>query len=370
MSSARNEIGINYSGVVPTFQDSVFLLWSEELIDGLERLTSMPSGQPMNDRLAKEVEEQIFATFRLQCERHLPVDLPFPQFWQNVAQLFDNIEREIRTQYSNGGPDLKLQNLQKRQANLRRVANDLARRRLVAMMQQAVSQSFRSAGSKSEHLAPLDWARHDPAERDFFQKLIGQIEGFKLHTDWNTMQVGTGWEQNKSQHHSPGTTQLDDFVPEPGGLTGSGPPPIEIIESDVRIIQSDEDDEELIARLDAYPEIEESMMTSQIEDVMEINQILDEGHKATPELIPSKKKFVEDFSEWVDDEKQPEKSDDSVNELRDEKLVRIKILSTIPEAISVGDDEIFLNAGDIHYLDEITAGYLVESGMAEIASLD
>jgi hypothetical protein len=36
----------------------------------------------------------------------------------------------------------------------------------------------------------------------------------------------------------------------------------------------------------------------------------------------------------------------------------------------VGDDEIFLNAGDIHYLDEITAEYLVESGMAEIASLD
>ena len=61
-----------------------------------------------NDRLAKEVEEQIFATFRLQCERHLPVDLPFPQFTK-IAQLFDNIEREIRTQYSNGGPDLKLQ---------------------------------------------------------------------------------------------------------------------------------------------------------------------------------------------------------------------------------------------------------------------
>ena len=155
MSSARNEIGINYSGVVPTFQDSVFLLWSEELIDGLERLTSMPSGQPMNDRLAKEVEEQIFATFRLQCERHLPVDLPFPQFWQNVAQLFDNIEREIRTQYSNGGPDLKLQNLQKRQANLRRVANDLARRRLVAMMQQELLSLDKVIGRIYAHMDRL-----------------------------------------------------------------------------------------------------------------------------------------------------------------------------------------------------------------------
>ena len=63
------------------------------------------------------------------------------------------------------------------------------------------------------------------------------------------MQVGTGWEQTKSQHHSPGTTQLDDFVSEPGGLTGGGPPPIEIIESDVAIIEPDEDDEERLLDL-------------------------------------------------------------------------------------------------------------------------
>ena len=43
-----------------------------------------------------------------------------------------------------GSIDMRLQNLQKRQTNIRRIASELARKRMVAMMQHAASQALRS----------------------------------------------------------------------------------------------------------------------------------------------------------------------------------------------------------------------------------
>ena len=98
----------------------------------------------LDDAQAREVEEQLFATQRQQTNRHLPVTLPRQDFWKKVALLLDTVEMQIHEVYRSRGPDLKLQNLTKRQANIRRAASDLARRRLVAVLQYAVSSSLRT----------------------------------------------------------------------------------------------------------------------------------------------------------------------------------------------------------------------------------
>ena len=91
----------------------------------------------LDDAQAREIEEQLFYTLRQQTNRHVPMPLPRKDFWERIALLLDTIEMKVHEIYRTRGPDLRLQNLQKRQANIRRTASDLARKRLVAMLQHA-----------------------------------------------------------------------------------------------------------------------------------------------------------------------------------------------------------------------------------------
>jgi len=54
----------------------------------------------------------------------------------------------------------------------------------------------------------------------------------------------------------------------------------------------------------------------------------------------------------------------------DNDLIRIRVIESFPEPISVGDgEEILLEKEDVHYLDKETANWLIESGVAEVESL-
>ena len=69
--------------------------------------------------------------------------------------------------------DSRVQNEQKRQANVRHIASELARRRMVAMMQHAASQSLRMATSTAmllHHFHP--WiGRRLEAERALYNAI-------------------------------------------------------------------------------------------------------------------------------------------------------------------------------------------------------
>ena len=56
-------------------------------------------------------------------------------------------------------------------------------------------------------------------------------------------------------------------------------------------------------------------------------------------------------------------------EIIDNDILRIRVLQTLDEPIITVDGEISLGAGDVLFLDQMTANYLVDSGVAEIASL-
>ena len=296
--------------------------------------------------------------------------LPRSDFWEKIGQLLDTVEMEIHDVYKNIGPSLKMQTMQKRQANIRRTASELARKRMVAMMQHSASMALRTeGGGQGQDLASLDWTRHDPAEREFYTNATEQLNKFKQTVNWNGMQMGIAAEELLEEiRMAAGTTQLDSFVPESGGLTGQGPPTIALEDDSKPLPDSESDEEDLLAKADEFPElvgaqpISEPTITESVEG---------ENHAAAMELAPSKKKEEMDFDAWAEADAESEPPvvvEDDIEPVQGE-LLRIRVIQSLDEPIITIDGEITLGAGDVLFLDETTANYLVDSGVAEIATL-
>jgi hypothetical protein len=326
----------------------------------------------LNPSQAKEVEEQLFSTLRQQVGRSVPMPLPRQDFWVKVGQLLDTVEMEVHEIYRTVGPSLKMQTVQKRQANIRRTASELARKRLVAMMQHSASAALRTeGGSQGQELASLDWSRHDPSEREFYSNATEQLNRFKQAVNWSAMQMGIASEELSPNFTlAAGTTQLDSFVPEIGGLTGQGPPTIALEENSKPLPDMEFDEEDNLARADAFPELEG---VQPIEE-RPVATAMEEGtnHAAAMDLAPSKKSELMDFDAWADAEAAVEASPEVVEEIIEPEqgqLMRIRVLQSMDDPIITADGEIELGAGDILFLDEATANYLVDSGVAESAAL-
>ena len=296
--------------------------------------------------------------------------LPRSDFWEKIGQLLDTVEMEIHDVYKNIGPSLKMQTMQKRQANIRRTASELARKRMVAMVQHSASMALRTeGGGQGQDLASLDWTRHDPAEREFYTNATEQLNKFKQTVNWNGMQMGIAAEELLEEiRMAAGTTQLDSFVPESGGLTGQGPPTIALEDDSKPLPDSESDEEDLLAKADEFPElvgaqpISEPTITESVEG---------ENHAAAMELAPSKKKEEMDFDAWAEADAESEPPlvvEDDIEPVQGE-LLRIRVIQSLDEPIITIDGEITLGAGDVLFLDETTANYLVDSGVAEIATL-
>jgi len=345
-----------------------------------DRVAIMSPPRELDSAQAHEVEEQLFTTNRQQSGRNVPTSLPRTDFWENVKKLLSDIDLDIQDMLRVGATGIRLQNLQKRQANIRRIASDLARKRMVAMMQHAASQSMRATANtaKNQELPSLDWHRHDPEEKAFYHALQIQIDRFKMGVDWNGMQNGIAGEGGINQvRHAPGTMQLDSFSS--NNLTGN-PPPALAFEDDkpekIEVMETDEEDrfsdtewpdldEHIHADLDNNERIQEAITTTQDED--EGMSDFMEGmageirHAAAMELAPSSKAseiILEDTIE--SQEVEPE----------NDELIRVRILESLPEAIiNAAGEEVTLEVGDVHFLDSLTAEMLVDGGFAKIAAL-
>ena len=72
----------------------------------------------------------------------------------------------------NGITGLRLQNAQKRQANIRRIASELSRSAWWhdAISCQEIENRFTT--STNQELQPMDWARHDPAKGFYLEWLL------------------------------------------------------------------------------------------------------------------------------------------------------------------------------------------------------
>ena len=315
---------------------------------------------------AREIQEQLFATYRQQTNRHVPVHLPRKDFWEMVKRLLTTLDLEIHGMIRKHGADLRVQNEQKRQANVRHIASELARRRMVAMMQHAASQSLRMATSVSDvatPLPPMDWQKADAAERALYNAIEKEMDKFKMTIGWREMQDGLRGEMEFIEPtHKPGTMQLDDFTEE--ALTDRAPPALVFEDEKPEPMDAfDVDEEDRIAALewDAY-EVAQDPSEHVVEEpappVEAPPQTKEARHGAAMELAPSSKSAIDD--DWMEEEPVVEST----------PKIRIRIIQSFDEPIATADgSELMLQIGDVHNLDETMANWLIESGTAEAAPL-
>ena len=341
----------------------------------------MTSVRILDSAQAQEIEEQLFTTHRQQLPRHVPIPLPRQDFWEMVRALLSKLDLEIQEMVRKGSIDMRLQNLQKRQTNIRRIASELARKRMVAMMQHAASQSLRSGGQPGvvQELPSLEWQRHDPAEKAFYHALQLNVDRFKKEIDWQGMQQGILSElRGPASAYAPGTMQLDDYMGE-GERLSARPPPDLAFEDELPQLPDMQDDEE--ERLLAEPDWadEEAYLMADIQEPagntpVEAQPTATSKHGAAMELAPSSKPFEQISDEpplpLPEVEEQEKVTPAESTSEQQKENVRVRILETLGEPI-IDDqgEELSLEAGDIHFLDEETAAWLVDVGVAERAEL-
>ena len=316
---------------------------------------------------AREIQEQLFATYRQQTNRHVPVHLPRKDFWEMVKRLLTTLDLEIHSMIRKHGADLRVQNEQKRQANVRHIASELARRRMVAMMQHAASQSLRMATSVSDvatPLPPMDWQKADAAERALYNAIEKEMDKFKMTIGWREMQDGLRGEMEFIEPtHKPGTMQLDDFTEE--ALTDRAPPALVFEDERPEPMDTfDVDEEDRIAALEwdaleATQDPSEHVAEEPDPPVEAPPQTKEGRHGAAMELAPSSTSTIDD--DWMNDGEPAAESTPKI---------RIRILQSFDEPIATADgSELMLQIGDVHNLDEAMANWLIESGTAEAAPL-
>lgn len=326
------------------------------------------SGDTMlTDLQAREIQEQLFATYRQQTNRQVPVHLPRKDFWEMVKRLLTTLDVQIHNMIRQHGADLRVQNEQKRQANVRHIASELARRRLVAMMQHAASQSLRMATSVTDNataLPPLDWQKTDGAERQLYTAIQTEMDRFKKTIGWQEMQDGLRGEMEfAAPTHKPGTMQLGDFTEKP--ITNQPPPDLIFEDEQPEPVDTiDFDEEDRIAALEwdsmePVPIPEHSEEGSGPQTQLPQAPSSEGRHGAAMELAPSATSAITD--DWMDET--PDKEEMT-------SLIRIRILTSFDEAVATADgSELILQAGDVHNLETGMAQWLIDSGAAEAAPL-
>ena len=282
------------------------------------------------------VEAQLHALLRSQAKHALPVDLPRPDFWHVCSQLLQSIELELAETNRNEGFSARAQTLTRRQSNLRRTISDLTRHRLNAFVNHAALANLAStpfgdaAMEASVNLMPIDWQRQDGAERAFHEGVAELIEQYKRNVSWNVLQQGILENSNPQPVVTPaGNAQLDQFVDQPGGLTGEKPPAVEEVVPEEIWNDPDFDEEDRISMMEEFPEISEAMMGEQ--------------------------------------EPQPDETESA----KPTGMIRLRILKDMPEPIlDASGEEIELLAGDSFNCHTLMAETLIAAGWAEAASLD
>lgn len=359
-------------------------------------------GKRVSAAQLQAIENQLFTLVRQQAKRNQPIELPRADFWTQVALLLSNIDNELSTIGSTEGWSVKAQNMSRRQANVRRAVADLTQHRLTALVRHAATNNLEAAphgdvtSDANQMLPPLDWQRHDSAERAFYEGLNSLIERYKHHVSWNTLQNGLLSEGDELRQVKPGTTQLDSFIEEPGGLTGRGAPKLNIEQPETPSYRDpDEDEEDRIARMSAYPtsglaqpdfDGGSSTQTSPIQPPPQPSQAkpsqsqpsltqeaVVESPTASPPLSSDSTAVTDEGVEATSNSQTA--ADEEVESQVDgaevtANRIRIRMVQDLPAPIVDTDGrELNLMTGDIEFLDSDFAAGLVAAGLAENAAL-
>ena len=321
----------------------------------------------MGEKRARKVEDQLYSLQRQQLERNHPMPMPISEFWQEVSNLLNHIETNLNEIVRGEGHSSAAIAASRRQANVRRAMADLSRKRLVTLLHHAVTAELRSSvnGDGSRPLAPLDWSRYDPMEREFYDGLGQLLSRFKRNIGWEEMIQGVG-EMYTIPVLAVGTKQLDDFVEQAGGLTGQGAPPVELEERYEEEYREPEfDEEELIAQIEAFPE----MMEQANQPIPETQAVPGTEEISVWDLAPAEAQPTIVLDNLIESATEPAATT-KAESTAPNVLTRIRILVSQEDEILTEDGAgLKLSEGDIHVLDANMATYLVDAGVAEVAAL-
>ena len=273
-----------------------------------------------------EVEKAVFEVSRKQKTQTIPVDLPRENFWSAVRQLLYHLDTECsETIRKEGGQTTKSQLQSRRLNTLRTCVNDTTRLRLNAFAQHAILSNLINkqaiSHSSSRTLHKIDWKKHDPAERKFYNGMIDFTEKYKMDVQWDGLLNGP-----------------DNFIEE-----------IEIATNHMNL-QEFNGNEELDIK-NTIPikskEINREWKDPEYDDEDRIREI---------EEFPYQVSHV------------PPKSELKILDRNSSELRRIKIIKDLNDPIIAEDGtELLLNAGDIESCSLLVADTLIAAGLAEPA---
>ena len=281
-------------------------------------------------RLSKNELEGVHKTLievtRKQKGSNTPVDIAMAEgviFWDAVGQLLQSMETELSETVRDEGMTAKAQLLSRRLGVARTCVRDLTRIRLTSFTRHAVSSNLlSSANGGSVGFQTLDWSRHDPSERVFYNGIRDLAEKYKVSTSWSSMLGSTESESVTVVNEVIET--LEDFSGENDkDVPATTPlPPRQEPEWE----EPDFDEEDRIREMDEFPELAAS---------------------------PSE-------SRTLDEEVSEEPSE----------LLRIRVLKDVEDPILMADGtEVALTEGDIENCPSLLAEILIAAGLAEAAPI-
>ena len=279
------------------------------------------------------VEKALFEVARKQKSSAGPVELPLPDFWASVGQLTSSLEAELSETVRSEGMTAKAQLQTRRLGNVRTLVTDLTRIRMNAFTQHAILVNLMKGGGAEaaaavQHLSVIDWERHDPIERAYYQSLGHLVDKYKHDVAWKELVNGSNGRAPPTTHPEPSPdaslSEFTESAPEPEVQT---PPQVTVANPNETWDDPEFDEEDRIRAMDGFP---------------------DRATGADPHP--------------------PEEI--SVSETIGGDLMRIRILQDLSDPIIAEDgSEITLVEGDVESCPSLIAETLIAAGLAVAAPL-
>ncbi len=272
------------------------------------------------------VHKSLIEVTRKQKNSDAPVDVAMAEgvfFWDAVGQLLQSMETELSETVRDEGMTAKAQLLSRRLGVARTCVRDLTRIRLAAFTRHAISSNLLSSGNGGPvGFQTLDWSRHDPSERVFYNGVKDLAEKYKIATSWSSM-LGSA-ESESVEVVKEVVETLEDFSE--GGDEDVPATTNTISRQEPEWEEPDFDEEDRIREMDEFPEHAASPSESRTLD--------EEVTEETPELL------------------------------------RIRVLKDVEDPILMADgSEVALTEGDVENCPSIVAEILIAAGLAEAAPI-
>jgi hypothetical protein len=279
-------------------------------------------------RLSKKelegIHKSLIEITRKQKSQNTPVEIAMPEgmgFWDAVGQLLQNMEIELSETVRDEGMTAKAQLLSRRLGVARTCVTDLTRMRLTAFTTHAVMTNLLTHSNlqaPSNGFQRLEWSKHDPSERVFYNGVREQTEKYKTANSWSAMLGASDSHSEKIVGDIRET--LKEYTEEEDAKILAKPSP----PTDDHWEEPDFDEEDRIREMDVFPEHASSTAESRSID--------------------------------------NEAEDDSL------QLVRIKVLRDMEDPILMEDgSEVSLEEGDVEFCQPMIAEILISAGFAEAA---